>query len=140
MSNRREYVAGPIAVSFDSSLCIHTAKCLQGLPQVFDLQARPWIQPANAAVDEVIEVVNRCPSGALQWRMVEGEHEDTVAEEEAAIAVTRNGPLWLRGNFELLGGDGVRLIESNRLALCRCGLSANKPFCDNTHRRENWKA
>src|SRR5690349_4376522 len=40
-----------IEVSYDPNICSHAAECLRGLPQVFDLQARPWIQPDHAEVD-----------------------------------------------------------------------------------------
>lgn len=137
---RKEYQAGNIAVSFDSALCIHAAECVRGLPSVFAVEARPWIQPGNASEDEVIEVVNRCPSGALQWRTLQEPRDDDVADEEASFTFMRNGPIYVRGDITLLGGDGEPLLESHRFALCRCGHSENKPFCDNSHRKVNWKS
>ncbi|MDZ7728705.1 MAG: (4Fe-4S)-binding protein [Dehalococcoidia bacterium] len=137
---RKEYTAEGIAVSFDSALCIHTAACLRGLPDVFDVNRRPWIQPENASPDEIIEVVNRCPSGALQWRIPGEERPDPLREQELRIRASRNGPLQVRGNFTLLDGEGEELHESTRLSLCRCGLSENKPFCDNSHQRAGWQA
>lgn len=62
----KAYSAPGVTVTFDGEVCQHAALCVKGLPRVFDTQARPWIQPANASVDEVIAQVQLCPSGALQ--------------------------------------------------------------------------
>ena len=44
-----------------------------------------------------------------------------------------SGPLWLRGGIPVVGADGVEYEVRNRVTLCRCGGSKNKPFCDGTH-------
>lgn len=137
---RKEYQLGDLAVSFDSALCIHSGRCLQGAPGVFNLKQRPWIQLDKDSEDHVVDTVNRCPSGALQWRTTDAHRADPVPGEAPLILVSENGPLYIRGSIELDGGDGEVLIESPRLALCRCGQSSNKPFCDNTHRETAWKA
>jgi uncharacterized Fe-S cluster protein YjdI len=64
--SRRTYHGTDVDVSFDASLCQHAAECVRGLPAVFDTGRRPWILPDGAAADDVIEVVGRCPSGALR--------------------------------------------------------------------------
>ena len=63
---RKLYAGQDVTVSFDPEVCQHAAECVRGLPSVFDSQRRPWIQPDGASAAEVIEVVARCPSGALQ--------------------------------------------------------------------------
>ena len=128
-----------IEVSFDPNLCAHAAYCLRGLPQVFDLQARPWIQPANATADEVAEVVLRCPSGALTYRRLDGGQEEAV-EEGVAVRPVRNGPIYLRGDVEIRDGEGNVLRRMTRAALCRCGSSGNKPFCDGSHVKAGWRS
>lgn len=60
------YRGAEVTVTFDTKTCIHAAKCVQGLPAVFDINAKPWVQPDQAAAAEVIAQVGRCPSGALQ--------------------------------------------------------------------------
>src|SRR5207253_9288847 len=47
---------------------------------------------------------------------------------------TRNGPLYVRGSVEVRAADGTLVARDVRVALCRCGASGNKPFCDNRHR------
>lgn len=64
--SRKTYTGADVDVSFDAELCQHAAECVRGLPTVFDTKARPWIQPDGAPAADVIEVVGRCPSGALQ--------------------------------------------------------------------------
>jgi uncharacterized Fe-S cluster protein YjdI len=63
---RKNYVGRDVTVSFDAEVCQHSGNCVRGLPAVFDTSKRPWIQPDNASADDVIEVVGRCPSGALR--------------------------------------------------------------------------
>ena len=54
-----------IRVSWSRRRCIHAAECVRGLPEVFDVNRDPWIQPDGAPTDEVISQVEACPSGAL---------------------------------------------------------------------------
>lgn len=63
---RKAYEGHDVIVSFDTAVCQHAAECVRGLPTVFDTHRRPWIDPDGASADEVIEVVGRCPSGALR--------------------------------------------------------------------------
>lgn len=57
-----------VEVRFDRRTCIHSGVCLASLPEVFDLDRRPWIQPENADSEKLLEAVALCPSGALQAR------------------------------------------------------------------------
>lgn len=63
----KTYSGENIDVQFDSERCIHAAECVKGLPQVFDVKKRPWISPDNENADVIARVVDRCPSGALQY-------------------------------------------------------------------------
>jgi uncharacterized Fe-S cluster protein YjdI len=63
---RKNHVRHEVTVSFDAEVCQHSGNCVRGLPAVFDVAKRPWIQPDNAPAADVIEVVGRCPSGALR--------------------------------------------------------------------------
>ena len=63
---RKTYRGRDVDVSFDPEVCAHAAECVKGLPAVFDTRARPWIQPDGAPAADVVEVVGRCPSGALR--------------------------------------------------------------------------
>ena len=129
---RKAYRSEKITVSFDLQRCIHARECVRGLLEVFDTEKRPWIQPDRAEPDAITTVVLRCPSGALQL-----EREDGVQEtppEENVVAIAENGPLYARGDIEIKSPEGDTLFREIRVALCRCGASQNKPFCDNTHK------
>lgn len=72
MSKRLQtYETAEITVTFDPNVCIHSGACLRGLPLVFDIKRKRWIQPELAAAADVAAQVARCPSGALQSRLKE---------------------------------------------------------------------
>jgi uncharacterized Fe-S cluster protein YjdI len=81
MGEAKAYSATGITVSFDAEVCRHAAECVRGLPEVFDVNKRPWIQPGKADVDLVAEVIGRCPSGALQYRTADGRGSDGFPAE-----------------------------------------------------------
>jgi CDGSH-type Zn-finger protein len=127
----RDYKGKELTVHFNRGVCAHVGHCLRNLSPVFDLDSKPWIQPDNASAEEVIRIVNECPSGALSYS-VEGVHFPEDQESEACFIVY-NGPLLVRGDIELeneIFGEGA---TPKKYALCRCGKSKNKPFCDGAH-------
>jgi CDGSH-type Zn-finger protein/uncharacterized Fe-S cluster protein YjdI len=135
---RKAYRSEKITVSFDLERCIHSAECVRGLPEVFDTDKRPWIQPDRSHPDHVAEVVMRCPTGALQFERRDGGAGEPVPEENI-VAVAADGPLYVRGEIEIMDSTGTTLLEDTRVTLCRCGESMNKPFCDNGHRQANFR-
>jgi CDGSH-type Zn-finger protein/uncharacterized Fe-S cluster protein YjdI len=128
----REYAGEEIAVSFDSGRCIHAKECVHGLPGVFDPRGRPWIDPGKGTAEEVAEVVARCPTGALQFRRLDGGAGEPVPERNR-VMVAADGPLYVSGDLELRRAGQESGRAETRLALCRCGASKNKPYCDNSH-------
>ncbi|MFC9789827.1 (4Fe-4S)-binding protein [Rhodococcus sp. NPDC127528] len=68
----REYGAPGITITWEGRRCRHATECVRGLPGVFDGGHRPWIDPNAATVDEVVEVIDRCPSFALGYRTADG--------------------------------------------------------------------
>jgi len=134
---RKVYATDRIEVSFDLGVCIHVGACLAFLPDVFDVNRRPWILPGAAEPDDIAAVVERCPSGALQYRRLDG----AAGEAHASTSVTpiQNGPLVVRGPVGVEGPGGTTEVMP-RAALCRCGASASKPFCDNSHLRIGFRA
>ncbi|CAN5912098.1 CDGSH iron-sulfur domain-containing protein [soil metagenome] len=136
--SRRAYRSQDITVSFDPGRCIHSAECIHGLPEVFDVEKRPWIQPEESDPDTVAEVVMRCPTGALQFARKDGGHEEP-APGENIVSVGEDGPLYVRGDVEIKDNGGTTFLEDTRIALCRCGESQNKPFCDNSHKSSGFR-
>jgi uncharacterized Fe-S cluster protein YjdI/CDGSH-type Zn-finger protein len=129
----RHYADEVIDITYDARRCIHAEECVHGLPAVFDTGRRPWILPSGASPDVIAAVIAKCPSGALHFTRLDGGAPETAAEH-TTIVPTRAGPLYVRGRVQLRSADGTVTIEETRLALCRCGQSYNKPFCDNSHR------
>ena len=106
--------------------------CVHGLPEVFDAGRRPWIDPKQAASAELVRVIERCPTGALHYRFRHGG-EDEQAPATNTVDVSADGPRYLKGRLRI-GLPGDQTLEETRAALCRCGHSKDKPFCDNSHR------
>lgn len=134
----REYEGEGIVVRYDVLRCIHAAECVDGLRAVFDPDRRPWVDATAAPPDEIANVITRCPSGALNYQRIGGGEAET-APAENVIRVEANGPLYLRGQVEINDDQGRVVRADTRVALCRCGASENKPFCDNSHRRISFK-
>lgn len=127
----RVYDDGRIRVMWDATLCIHTAICLRRLPEVFDVQARPWIDLGGAAAEEIAATIRACPTGALVY--AGGGVDPEVPDDPTIVTVRPNGPLFVRGRVRIERPDHDP-VEHTRAALCRCGASENKPYCDNSHR------
>ncbi len=60
-----EYKGSKIIVRFDTAVCTHSGMCVKGLPGVFDVNKKPWVNVEGAGVEEIEAQVKRCPSGAL---------------------------------------------------------------------------
>jgi uncharacterized Fe-S cluster protein YjdI len=128
----RVYDDGRIRVLWDATLCLHTAICLRMLPEVFDTAARPWVELSGAAAEDIAATIRACPTGALRY---EGDGVSAeVPEDPTSVEVRPDGPLYVRGRIRLRTPGGRSVREEYRVALCRCGASENKPFCDNSHR------
>ena len=128
----RHYADDAIEITYDAHRCIHAEECIHGLPAVFDSGRRPWIVPSAASADEIANVIARCPSGALHFKRRDGGPSETP-QLPTTIVPTPGGPLYVRGLVQLRSADGSSVSEEVRMALCRCGQSRNKPFCDNSH-------
>lgn len=129
----RSYESDRIRVLWDASRCIHVGRCLRALPSVFDTRARPWVDLRGAPAEEVAAAVLTCPTGALRYQGL-GDLPDEVPEEPVSVEVRPNGPLYVRGRVRVTRPGGEVVADELRLALCRCGASQNRPFCDNSHR------
>lgn len=130
--NRREnYVGQQITIHDNRGICAHAGFCTDNLSAVFKLNQEPWIEPDGARVEDVIDTIKKCPSGALSYSISGVEHRDQ--DREPMITVTKDGPYAVTGGMELMNqllGEGA---STKHYTLCRCGGSKNKPFCDGTH-------
>jgi CDGSH-type Zn-finger protein/uncharacterized Fe-S cluster protein YjdI len=127
-----EYKGDDVVIRYDVKRCIHAAVCATNLPGVFQPDRRPWVDPNGATADQVADVVSRCPTGALQFERRDGGAAEAAPPQNTAM-LEADGPVYLAGDIEIVDSDGAIVLGDTRVALCRCGASENKPFCDGRH-------
>lgn len=118
-----------VAVTDDPSLCTHVGFCTNRRTHIWEMLADTTDPEVR---ERLIAMVSLCPSGRLAHRPSAAE-PDVEPVYPPSVAVVRDGPLWVRGGVEVVGADGVPYERRNRVTLCRCGASRNKPFCDGSH-------
>ena len=133
----KKYSNGELTVLWKPKLCIHAAECVKALPHVYNPNEKPWIKAENATTAELMAQINKCPSGALSY-----ERKDKSDTSESIIhtrlEVIENGPLIAYGDIKVVDKNGVEVEKTMKTAFCRCGASANKPYCDGTHKKEGF--
>ncbi|MDD3852472.1 MAG: (4Fe-4S)-binding protein [Syntrophomonadaceae bacterium] len=148
----KEYRTDDIIVHWEAEICSHSAICLKNLPQVFNLDARPWINVNAASAEDIIRLIDLCPSGALRYSLPEGSRVDPAlangpgsmnikydGQPVITMKILRNGPILIDGPFTITNTDGNTINREGKTSLCRCGLSNKRPFCDGTHAKKGWK-
>jgi uncharacterized Fe-S cluster protein YjdI len=142
----RKYSNGEVTVVWKPKLCIHSMICFEGLPEVFDPDRRPWVMPEKSDTRTIINQVKECPSGALSYYMDNPDQPEPVADPpesqphpETTIEILPNGPMLVRGYIILKDKEGNEVSKGPVTALCRCGATRNKPFCDGAHSRVGFK-
>ncbi len=133
------FEADDIVVQWDHLRCIHVEECIRSLPEVFDRDRRPWIDPTRAAADRVAWACERCPTGALYYERKDGGPAERTPKKNE-ITISSDGPLYVKGDVRIVDEAGELLLEETRVALCRCGESRNKPLCDRSHEKVQFKA
>jgi len=128
------YQGEEVTVTFDPNLCIHSEECVHALPAVFDPNRKRWIRPDAAGADAVMAAVARCPSGALRTRR-HGEADPARDAQEVVVTVSADGPLLVRGPLRIQNTAGETIATADAASFCRCGGTANPPYCDGTHTR-----
>ena len=107
LSAAREYRNDQIVVYWEPRLCVHSARCLDGLPQVFDNERRPWVDLTAASADQIAAVVTLCPTSALRFARLDGGAQEEGAEP-TTIQARLNGPC----------GCAAGCNSSTRMAAC----------------------
>jgi len=148
----KEYSTEDLTVYWNPKVCSHPGYCWQGLPKVFDPARRPWVDLKAASPEEIIKIIDTCPTGALMYDLPEGSKVDPgiargpgwvqFKKSEPAVTrikVARNGPLVVEGPSEVYDAEGKLIKKYHQFAFCRCGLSLKQPFCDGAHFKQGWK-
>ncbi len=119
-----------MSVRDDRSICVHAGYCGTRHTNI-------WKQSKDMSESTVrlaiVNEVEKCPSGAITYRF-DGDEADTEPDYPTQVGVIGDGPLWVTGGVTVTTSDGVELEARNRVTLCRCGASANKPLCDGSHK------
>jgi uncharacterized Fe-S cluster protein YjdI len=140
-----KYSNGEVTVVWKPDTCIHSRICWTELREVFDPTKRPWVNMEGSSTEKIIQQVRQCPSGALSYflnRDTDNNDTPEVVGEAAImtnIEVTPNGPILIHTDCNITHSNGDVEIKKGTTALCRCGGSGNKPYCDGTHRRIDFK-
>ena len=121
-----------VVMTDDKMFCTHAGFCGDRFTNVWAMIE----ESADPAVRErLLGMVRRCPSGRLAYR-VPPEPEDVEPDFEPSVGIEPNGPMWVRGRIPIVSeDDGTEWEVRNRVTLCRCGQSRNKPYCDGSHQR-----
>lgn len=132
-----KYSNDTVTVIWKPANCMHSRICWSNLKNVFDPTRRPWIDMQAASTEEIIAQVKQCPSGALSYEMNEATNKTTeeVSINQVPVKITPNGPVLIKTACIIEHSDGSMEERAATVALCRCGASANKPYCDGSHNR-----
>ena len=121
-----------VEVTKDLRRCMAAGECNRAAGELFVKGRTPWCQPDREKFEEVVKIIQRCPSGALAVVRKDGKPVETP-EPVNVVVVSNNGPLYLSGDLAINGAKADMPAVRFRAALCRCGQSQCKPFCDDTH-------
>ena len=122
-------------IRFEARRCIHSRNCVLGRPDVFVPNVEgEWLHPELASAEEVAELAHNCPSGAIQYSRLDGGPQEH-APKVNLMHVRENGPYAFHADLHIDGEEATF-----RATLCRCGASKSKPYCDNSHIAEGFRA
>jgi CDGSH-type Zn-finger protein len=119
-----------VVMTDDRSLCTKSGHCTDRFSDVWEMIGQTSDPVVRARLELMVEL---CPSGRLAHAPT-SEAEPVEPKFAPSIAVIRDGPLWVRGGIPIESSNGTTYEVRNRVTLCRCGQSSNKPFCDGTHK------
>ncbi|HEY9117840.1 MAG TPA: (4Fe-4S)-binding protein [Roseivirga sp.] len=125
----KEYTNGEITVLWKPEQCIHSGICLRGLPQVFDLKQKPWVNMEAAKSEQIVNLVKECPSKALSIKGVKFKEKDN---SDVEVTLINGGPLIIKGGATVFNRKNTEVFKET-VSFCRCGRSGKFPYCDGTH-------
>lgn len=128
----KEYTNGEVTVIWKPDLCIHSGICLRGLPRVFNLRKRPWVNMDGADSKAIVELVRDCPSKALSIKGVKFKEED---RSDTPVMLIPHGPLIIKGGATVTDRKN-ETVHHETVSFCRCGRSEKYPYCDGTHAKK----
>ncbi len=142
--NDRKYSNKDITVYWKPKECVHAGTCFRELRGVFDPSRRPWIDMEQGTTEQIIDIVERCPTDALTYerndaaKVEEQDSTKPVQDAKAKFSIMRNGPILAEGPFTIIHDDGTEQEIKSITSFCRCGMSRNQPFCDGSHNKNGF--
>ena len=133
-AREKTYEGNGLAIKDDRSLCMQAGFCSNRVTNVWKMVKESGDTQVRT---QIMAMIERCPSGALSYT-VEPDGDVIEPDLPSEIAVTPDGALWVSGNIPIQVPGGQFLETRNRVTLCRCGDSKNKPFCDGTHKEKGF--
>lgn len=123
-----------VVVRRDGSLCMHAGFCKGRTRGIVEMMEDIGDSDVRG---RVVGTVERCPSGSYVYGL-EGSDDDVEPDLAESIAVIEEvdgsaSCLWVTGEIPIERSDGEAFETRNRVTLCRCGQSKNRPLCDGTH-------
>ncbi|HET9060084.1 MAG TPA: CDGSH iron-sulfur domain-containing protein [Acidimicrobiales bacterium] len=131
------YEGAGVVVRDDRSVCEHAGFCSNRATNVWKMVGGPAIEdPVTRG--QMMAMIEHCPSGALTFRMTP-DGPDVEPELAVGVGVVVDGPYFVTGGIPVQRSDGAPFETRNRVTLCRCGQSANKPLCDGSHKSSGFQ-
>lgn len=124
-----------LTLYFDTRKCIHSRFCVLDAPSVFKANTPgTWIFPDAMRTEELVSVAHSCPSGAITYSRSDGGPPETSPLVNT-LKIRENGPYAIHASVKIEKSGQI-----NRVTLCRCGASKNKPYCDGSHKAAGFAA
>ena len=145
IEQRQEILQGDgVRVKVDNSYCMHAKFCFNQNASIRKLITNK--SDDNSKIN-LAAMVDKCPSGTFVYELeVDGKYQEIESDLPKQIVVISAdnsesiaGPIWINGKIPVKRADGKPLEIRNRMTLCRCGESENKPFCDGSHAKIDFK-
>lgn len=120
-----------ITVVFNRSICSGAAQCVHKFPKIYTNASEDWVFPNEGSIEEIKESIKNCPSGALSF--IENQSTSKTTNTTHSLSISQKGPIYVKGAIDLEVEHWSSYANKEQYALCRCGASKNKPFCDYSH-------
>lgn len=131
----KNYQKDNLTVRWEPAKCMHSEKCWRGLPSVFNPKSKPWFNADGAEASAIRKQVESCPSGALSV----ANTTEIKTNNPMKVTLAQNGPILIQDEITICDHQGNEEVKKGPIALCRCGASSNKPFCDGTHKKTDFE-
>jgi CDGSH-type Zn-finger protein len=134
---QRTYNLTGMVMRDDRSICVHAGFCGNRLTNVWKMAKADATEDSIARM-QLMAMIERCPSGALTYRL-EPDGADVEPPLRSEAVIVEDGPIALTGGITVELPDGTTLEARNRQTLCRCGGSGKKPLCDGSHKKLDFR-